>query len=397
MPDRFCILPWVHMHAWPNGNMYPCCVSDSSMPLGNTNTDTIEHIWNGSEMRDLRKRMMANDPSPQCKRCYELEDSGVQTLRQTSNHRFAHHRNLVDATGQDGTSPSMVMAYLDIRFSNICNLRCRTCGPDLSSGWYEDSMRLDPHGTPSRIMNINRDGDVWAQLSPYLHQVEAVYFAGGEALLTDEHYQILDHWLGIGHTSLQIDYTTNFTVLDYKKRDIFEMWSRFENVRVAASLDASGARGEYLRKNMVWSQVVDNRRRMMAQAPDVRFEITPTVSAFNGLHLPDFHMDWVDQGLVGMDDLRINILTWPRHTSLRMLPNHAKLAIQRRVNDHIEWLGARGAAAHTIGQWESMLHFMLGADDSNLIPEFLNYHGRLDELRCERMLSVFPELGVLHD
>ena len=79
--DTFCMMPWVHMHFWPNGNTYPCCVSDSSIALGNTNDSSIIDIWNGDAMRELRQNMLAGKPSKACQRCYELEAAGVQTLR----------------------------------------------------------------------------------------------------------------------------------------------------------------------------------------------------------------------------------------------------------------------------------------------------------------------------
>lgn len=396
MADRFCILPWIHMHIWPNGSVYPCCVSDSRLPVGDATSATLGDVWNGQEMRDLRLRMLRNEESQHCRRCYELEDSGVQTLRLTSNDKYAHHMAAVGLTAGDGSSPNMTMAYLDIRFSNICNLRCRTCGPDLSSGWYDDAVVMDPGRIGRRIYNVNDDGSVFAQLKPHLHQVESVYFAGGESLLTEEHYMILDHWLEIGHTTPEIGYTTNFTVLDYKKRDIFDLWSRFERVSVAASLDGSHARGEYLRKNMSWDDVVSNRRRMIRSAPRVGFEITPTVSAFNGLHLPDFHREWAEAGLLDVDRIRLNILTWPDHTSLRVLPEVLRDRVRRRIDDHCAWLSSVGASHGTIEQWRSVVRFMDGGDDHHLVGEFMSYHGRLDRLRGEDMLAAFPELEVLN-
>ena len=30
---HFCVLPWIHFHAWPNKNVMPCCIADSEMPV----------------------------------------------------------------------------------------------------------------------------------------------------------------------------------------------------------------------------------------------------------------------------------------------------------------------------------------------------------------------------
>ena len=38
----FCMLPWTHLHAYPNGNAYPCCLADHKHPIGNMRNETIE-------------------------------------------------------------------------------------------------------------------------------------------------------------------------------------------------------------------------------------------------------------------------------------------------------------------------------------------------------------------
>ena len=37
-----CIIPWVHLHTWPNGNVYPCCVTPMQHIAGNLNDNTLE-------------------------------------------------------------------------------------------------------------------------------------------------------------------------------------------------------------------------------------------------------------------------------------------------------------------------------------------------------------------
>jgi sulfatase maturation enzyme AslB (radical SAM superfamily) len=380
------------MHFWPNGDAFPCCISDSSQPIGNTTTSSIAEIWNGINLRKIRRDMLQENTSPACQRCYDLEAGGISTLRQHSNNNFAHHRDRVLTTHKDGTVPEVSMAYLDVRFSNICNLRCRTCSHDLSSSWYDDTVSLDPGYDKPRIMNINRTGDFWTQLVPYLEQTEEVYFAGGESLLTEEHYKILDHWISTGHTDVRLRYTTNFTKLDYKQRNIFELWRHFKDVRVAASLDASHDKSEYLRKNTVWSQIVENRRRMQAEVPDIYFEITPTVSLMNILHLPDFHKEWTELGLLDINNVRLNVLTWPAHSSIKVLPQSLKNTAQLRLVQHIGWMTQNKAASRSIDSWRSIISFMNTGDDSHLLPEFNSYNKRIDALKSEDFYSVFPEL-----
>ena len=51
--DVICMMPWIHMHIWPNGNAMPCCMSDSSDVFGNTNHSTIDEIINNDKFKKL--------------------------------------------------------------------------------------------------------------------------------------------------------------------------------------------------------------------------------------------------------------------------------------------------------------------------------------------------------
>jgi MoaA/NifB/PqqE/SkfB family radical SAM enzyme len=385
-------MPWIHMHLWPAGYTYPCCMSDPALPVGNTQEQSLQEIWNGEQMRQLRLNMLQDKKSPECRRCYELEENGMWTLRNSSNENFKHHQSKVEETSDDGSAGDVNMAYMDIRFSNLCNLKCRSCGPQFSSSWFEDHKAT--HGDPGhpKILQVRDDMlSFMDELDPLLASVERVYWAGGEPLITKEHYDILDKWIAMGKRDVKMDYTTNFTQMYYKRKTAFEYWNSFEHVRVAASLDANHARGEYLRKNMVWTQVVQNRRDMIEQCPHVYFEITPTVSVYNVLNLPDFHKEWIEEGLLEPQNIRINILLDPTYMRLSILPPWKKDAIRLRYLEHLTYLDQFENISKVKNDFESVLKF-LNDDRTEEIKMFLYKTTRIDNLRNENLFNVFPEL-----
>ena len=67
----FCMLPWVHMHLWPNGDTYPCCLAESRMPVGNSHKNSLQELWNNKNMKNLRNNMLQGRESLECRRCYE--------------------------------------------------------------------------------------------------------------------------------------------------------------------------------------------------------------------------------------------------------------------------------------------------------------------------------------
>lgn len=388
----FCMMPWVHMHLWPAGYTYPCCMSDPALPVGNTQDQSLQDIWNGEQMRQLRLNMLQDKQSPECRRCYELEENGMWTLRKSSNENFKHHQSKVDATSDDGSAGMVNMAYMDIRFSNLCNLKCRSCGPQFSSSWFEDHKAT--HGDPghSKILKVRDDMlSFMDELDPLLNSVERVYWAGGEPLITEEHYRILDKWIAMGKRDVKMDYTTNFTQMRYKRKTAFEYWNAFDNVRVAASLDANHKRGEYLRKNMDWPTVVQNRKDMIEQCPHVYFELTPTVSVYNVLNLPDFHQEWIEQGLLEPTNIRINILLDPTYMRLSILPEDKKDQVRSRYLKHIKYLDQFENIDKVKNDFESILKF-LNNERSDEIKMFLYKTNKIDQLRDENLFDIFPEL-----
>ena len=76
----FCILPWVHMHMWPNGITYPCCLATNDYVIGNTNKESFKDLWNSERMRELRRNMLDGKPTSGCSRCYEHEENGSRSL-----------------------------------------------------------------------------------------------------------------------------------------------------------------------------------------------------------------------------------------------------------------------------------------------------------------------------
>jgi radical SAM protein with 4Fe4S-binding SPASM domain len=389
----FCMMPWIHMHMWPAGYTYPCCMSDPDLPIGNTQEQSLQDIWNGEQMRTLRLNMLQNKKSPECRRCYELEENGMWTLRKSSNENFKHHQSKVEETSDDGSAGDVNMAYMDIRFSNLCNLKCRSCGPQFSSSWFEDHKAT--HGDPGhpKILQVRDEMKSFMdELDPLLESVERVYWAGGEPLITKEHYDILDKWIAMGKRDVKMDYTTNFTQMYYKRKTAFEYWNSFEHVRVAASLDANHARGEYLRKNMVWSQVVQNRRDMLEQCPHVYFEITPTVSVYNVLNLPDFHKEWIELGLLEPQNIRINILLDPTYMRLSILPPWIKDRVRERYLEHLKYIEQFDNMQKVKNDFESILKF-INDDRTEEIRIFKYKTEKVDRLRNESVLNVFPELA----
>lgn len=396
----FCMLPWIHLHSFPTGEAYPCCNTEMPDKIGNTNKQSLAEIWNGHEMREVRRKMLAGEKVNGCKRCYEQEDSGFFSMRLSSNKHFGHHMNLTDLTYDDGTLPNMKIVYWDIRFSNLCNLRCRSCGHIFSSNWYDDQKKLmemegHQYNTQRLFFAGRSENDMWEQLQTQIDNLEQVYFAGGEPLIMEEHYRLLNELLKRGKTDVRLIYNTNFSEMRYKKSNVLDLWKEFKSVSVGASLDAMGKRAEYIRKNTEWDQIERNREEMLKTCPQVDFYISPTLSIMNLWHLPDFHKDWVSKGFLQPQDLNINILQDPAFYRIDIAPQSFKDEVEAKYQEHISWLEPLDKLTRATVGFKSAVSFMTADDKTNLISKFWNRTNKLDIIRSESLLEVLPELGVL--
>lgn len=393
--DVFCMIPWIHLHGFPDGRAYPCCLGDMDYPVGNFKEQTMEQVWNDTPYKTMRKNMLEEQPCKECTKCYEQEQNGFMSMRNSTNKNFGHHIGLVDDTQEDGTYTDFKLRYYDIRFSNLCNMSCRTCGSLFSSSWWNEENELFGKRNHPQIMFAGRhDMDMWEQLLPHIDNIEQVYFAGGEPLIMEEHYRLLKELVKRERFDVKLIYNTNFSRTYLKEEDVFDYWRLFSNVSVGASLDGMGKRAEYIRKGTRWDQIERNRERMMEKCPDVDFYVSPTVSLFNVMHIADFHKAWVDKGYLKAQDWNINILQGPSRDRIDVLPERYKQQARERIKQHIEWLEPQDHLQRATSGYQGIIKFM-ETDKTHELGEFFRVNDKTDEYRKEKFESVFPELEDL--
>jgi radical SAM protein with 4Fe4S-binding SPASM domain len=395
----FCMYPWVHLHVWPNGQAYPCCHAEFHGQIGDCKSQSMSKIWNSANMKELRISMLEEKPHPTCKRCYEQEKSGFFSGRRSANKHHGHHIGRVAETTTDGQFDRFEMTYWDVRFSNLCNLKCRSCGFYFSSSWYQDQVKIagPKWKATNNVLNYagRTETDIWEQLEPHLDYVEQIYFAGGEPLIMDEHYRILDELEQRKRFDVRLIYNTNFTQVHLRDRSVFDYWKKFHSVSVGASLDGMGAQAEYIRKGTRWADVETNRRNMIEICPNVDFYVSATLSIMNAWHIIDFHRSWADQGLIKPQDFNINILQDPHYYRIDIAPMDYKQKLENRYREHLEWLKPQDHLNRATVGFESAITFMTSIDNTASIEDFWKRTHQLDSIRDENILDVLPELKAL--
>ena len=323
-------------------------------------------------------------------------------MRQNMNMDYNHLLDRSKLTNEDGTVDDIHMAYMDVRFSNICNMRCRTCGPELSSQWVDDAVKMKryPADAP-KILKIKKTiEEFWSDVQPWIDTVERIYFAGGEPLIMDEHYKILEYLIEIGKTDIVIAYNTNFSKLTYKGKDVIELWKHFPNVRLGASLDAMGDRAEFMRKGTDWKQIEANIIRLQKEAPHVKFQVSATVSAYNVWHVADFFDEWVTKGYVPPQEIDINILLFPEYQQLQILPNDVRKEAKEKIISYMERVKLKEVDKNgrSYSAFNALVNTLDEDEKTEHQSEFRRQNRIMDNVRDEDLVSIFPELkGILYE
>ena len=385
----FCIYPWIHMYVNPDGSVLPCCVGHHHSHLGNVREKSVEEIWNDEPYKLMRKNMINGIQCKECVGCYKMEQSGVESVRQSKNKVYQEFVSLVDKTNPDGSLPTMDLKHFDVRWSNICNFKCRSCSSTYSSTWAQED-NAQGKSKPIYILAGGNDNDhLYDQFKPYLKGIKTFYFAGGEPLLTDKHYEILEHLIETGNTDVEIEYNTNLSNLVYKGKSVIDLWNKFSKVKVGASFDSWGDRAEYIREGTEWSKVVDNIMAIRQQAPHVELNTGSVISVFNITTIPEFLQYMIDNKLMvnGYYPHFYNIIN-PDFYSVSVLPESVKEQIIKKLEKN-----SSSFNNHINKEIKKVISYLENSKyDKTLHEQFLSVTEYYDSIRNRKFAETFPEL-----
>ena len=394
----FCMFPWVHLNATPKGDVYPCCSNDYTQPVGNTKENSLEEIFNSPKMKELRLDMLNERKNSICDFCYKHEEAGPYSFRNYSKEHFGKYFDeTVPTTQEDGTVDEFKMRYFDIRFSNICNFKCRTCGSEFSSKWGEEMRKNYDPSHPVLIHVDDNRGTVLDEVLEHIEHIDLAYFAGGEPLITDEHYTMLEAMIRKGRTDITLRYNTNASNIRYKKHDVLDLWKHFKKIELSCSIDHYGERAEYMRKGTDWG-VVETNLLTFRDLDYVSFQMNTVFSIYNYLTISDFYQYLKDKSIIREEDWyhSLYLAVHPNYYCAKSLP---KVLKQEARMNALKWANSNMNDKTCVPKL--VVDAVNFADDSDQWSEvkekFLTHTRSIDKIRGENFWEVFPELNRLQD
>jgi MoaA/NifB/PqqE/SkfB family radical SAM enzyme len=383
-----CVLAWNGLEIDSKGNARICCqyqglLQDNSGDDFNVSRHSIDEIRKSKSLQDLRQQMLAGDKPSTCQKCWQDEASGKSvSLRQWANSQFQ-----LDPA-QIGEQPA-ALESMGIALGNVCNLRCRICGPWASSVWAVDEIRRlgKSHSHNEKMMLEQgawpiKSATFWPDFERHLGTIKHLSFYGGEPFMVPKHLEILDK-LATTNTAGEISllYSTNATIFPSKHVDFF---AKFKKVTIRCSVDDIGQRFEYQRKNADWQET----QQVIGQYLSVKklhVTIACAVSVYNALYLQEILENF--QQLWPKININLDMVVLDKYHCIANAPEEFKNAVRDRLN--IETFDS-----DLQNQLKYILNSMYSApSDPKHWNDFKQVVKTIDNFRGELLAQSHPELA----
>ena len=288
-PDNLCMAPWTHTYLSPQTERRLCCASrepaqsftqyiDSDAGDNVYTPQSLDEYWNSERIRRVRRDMMNNIVPAECEVC-DKKLLNTDVYRDYFGHLFAHKYPEVVASTDDTGYTSMKPVSWDYRFSNLCNFKCRMCGPMLSSSWETEARKqgkIEPWMEPAVKEQISnyQDTQIEAEFSQAVeeHRIEEIYWVGGEPLMYEQHWRYMQRIIELGDgPGLYARYNTNLSRVDYQGINLYtDILDNIRDWQVCASIDGTGPVGEYIRTGLKYDSWLENFKQGLSHARNQR-------------------------------------------------------------------------------------------------------------------------------
>ena len=254
--NSFCALPFIHRHIDVNRKQKVCCIS-------------VDEV-SDERLNEIKKLMLENKPVKECIRCLAEEQNKTPSSRQYANKEWMKNRSV------DWNDPP-ILSY-DLRYSNLCNLRCQTCNSKSSSEW-------------ARFLG---EEQVFRQFNPENIQIEStverIYLAGGEPFLIKSFSDMLGK---IDNKDCEIVINTNATVIT---EHMLNALKPFNNICFILSIDGTGEVIERVRTLCSWD-IINTNINILREQLNPSFMVNTVIQKDNIDNIPEL-AQWIDdQGI----------------------------------------------------------------------------------------------------
>lgn len=236
------------------------------------------------DINKIKNEMLSGKRPVECNACWKIEDNGQLSDRLIKNQTLDHWANIdleiLYKTAIEGKNTELMYK---VDTSNVCNGICVTCGSGASTSWAK--LEQENNIIPYASWKLNtKDIDI-----DYKNAV-VIIFRGGEPLLSNTNFLVLEKLLEAGNTDCLISFTTNSSVQLTPRQ--YNILRHFANVDMCFSIDGVNKVFEYMRYPLKWQTCVDNMFKNIDKGFSI--SISYTISNIN-IAYHDITVDWFNR------------------------------------------------------------------------------------------------------
>jgi organic radical activating enzyme len=422
--DVYCNIPYSSVVINPDGSYRLCTLTNSQKhDMGGCKdvatgqemsvwTHSFEDALNSKWHSYLRAKHVCDEKSSLCECCYNrdaIQGNSRRTflmkLLPENIPEFPTPENSDELTSGSGRFMGPIRS-LDLRFGNLCNYKCVTCGPWYSDKWYEEYQAFnekDHFPWNGKIIKITGerlgtgmvgDRDVpwwesdiwWKRFDNALPTLRHIYFTGGEPMLIKSHVTMLERIVEAGIANeFVIELDTNLSALNDR---ILNLWPHFKRVELRISLDDVGSKYEVMRFPGQWDIFDDNVAKIVQRKmPNVELLLTSCITPLNVFDV--FDIEQYSKIRLGKD-AHFRFVDTPGYLDLRVFNTNQKNAmidyLDQYTRSHSKW------SHRVVSYLRSSPARMENPDKANRFFAFMDY---LDGTRNTNWRALFPKAAAL--
>ena len=286
-----------------DGTLDPCCQyrrPGDSRPIGFLALEEFNQGMRAVMDRDFQQGKKHSG----CHKCYQEEDLGWTTLRQ-------HSRDWYGVPQALAKNPDIL--DLELRFGNVCNLKCMMCHPSASSAIAaERYQQRDRYRDIGLALDRLENHPAWWEeagfdrwMDSVLAKVRRVNITGGEPFLIPQVLEVLA-WLADRSPATTVSFNTNLTKIP---PGLIRSLQILENVIVVVSLEGTGAMNDYVRYPSRWEEINANVFKLRRSVPHVKLGVNHTLQHASAYSLPDL-LDYCDGQQLDLQMTMVQGMPW---------------------------------------------------------------------------------------
>lgn len=300
-----CFAPSLSLNFEQNGNVTACCFNRVYV-LGTFPKHSLQEIWTGQKIAELRSALDRKDLSLGCQSCSKMILEGNYESVLIKHFDDFHH--LLETKSNDGLFSRMPFLksktiqkeltgpkVLEFELSNVCNLECIMCGGKWSSSIRKNREQLEP-------LEFPYNDEFVAQLKDFIPNLERVNFLGGEPFLIQIYFKIWEELIKL-NPGVTVAITSNGTILNQRVKNII---AQLDNCKITLSIDSlKKITWEKIRLKGNFDKLQENMNWFLESGKLVSFSVCPMIQ--NWKEIPEIVSFCIGHNL----DIYFNIVYGP--------------------------------------------------------------------------------------